>query len=46
MKMIEAFKEYIKNPLKEIQVNKIKQDKKLNKMVRDLKMERETINKT
>ena len=46
MKMIEAFKEDIKNSLKEIRENTIKQVKKLNKMVQELKMEIETIKKT
>jgi hypothetical protein len=46
MKMIETFKEDIKNSLKEIQENRIKQVKTLNKVVQELKTETETIKKT
>ena len=46
MKIIESFKEDINNSLKEIQENTIKQVKKLNKAVQDLKVEVETIKKT
>lgn len=44
--MIEFFKEEMNKPVKEIQENKTKQVKKLNKMVQDLKMQIETINKS
>ena len=44
MKMIEAFKEEMNKPLKEIQENAIKQVK-MNKTVQDLNMERESMKK-
>jgi uncharacterized coiled-coil protein SlyX len=46
MKIIESFKENINNSLKEIEENTGKQDKELNKVIQDLKVELETIKKT
>ena len=45
MKMIESLKEAINKSLKEIQENTRKQRKKTNKIVQDMKIEIETINK-
>ena len=44
--MIEAFKEEMNKSLKEIQENTIKQMKGINKTVKDLKLEINTIKKT
>ena len=46
MKIIESFKENINNSLKEIEENTGKQDKELNKVIQDLKVEIETIKKS
>ena len=46
MKIVESFKEDINNSLKEIQENTGKQVKELNKVIKDLKVEVETIKKT
>ena len=45
MRMMESLKEKMNNSLKEIQENIIKQVKKMNKTVQDLKMEIEAIKK-
>ena len=45
MKIIESFKEYINNSMKEIQENTGEQVTELNKLIQDLKVEVETIEK-
>jgi septal ring factor EnvC (AmiA/AmiB activator) len=45
-RMIEDFKKNINNSLKELQENTIKQAKEMNKTIKDLKMEIETIKKS
>ena len=45
-KQLEALKEETQKPLKELQGNTIKQAKKMNKTIQDLKMDKKTIKKS